>query len=718
MNKFLVRWRAANRSPRFDEITGQQRKRWSLRDTRGIAAMVALALVVGSGLAVASVSSAAEAHTPSIEVTCEGVTVTALYYDASGSGQGQQNLIKFQLDGGEQQVVPFSKSGSQFFAFPNSTDAHAFTASVTAWNNPNHPSWNRTWAKTSQPCSAPVITDVSATSCEVPGGSTDISATFAGLVADRQYELTLEDGVRAPQTVTYTPTQSAGSYTWSGLAAGLTYTVTITDTTNRDLMACKSVITIACPVVAGIAIVANECTVPGEGASIKVNVSDLAVGRSYRIDIVNASSQAVVDSHTFTANAATGSYNSPATPSASYYATVVDTNEPHAQPLQSGTHTFLPCPEVIPQPVLSASECNAVSTDAEGQISIAVEGLVPGRSYNIAIADTEMRPVFSESSYLATTDRFDATMKGMAPGAYTATVADALQPDYASAATVVLVPCATSETTVELAAEQCTAPGGAASITAAVSNYAVGREYTVTLLQDNVAVGDAYRLDSTTGDAQKFTFADLETERNYRVVVTDAKSAPAVTAAADTYLAPCPEQPIVMIMQAECNLLGASTVAVSAKDLAVGQTYTVSIVEKSTGAALNAVAPVTFEADLPTRALEFKNVPNGSSYTVSIVNAAKTLSARGEVTLEQCDLPTFPLPPEEPPTPTPPTDLPTLPLLPEGPPATPASIDLPTLAFTGSSTMAPTLAGLGFLQVGLVLVGFSIARRRSVARDS
>ena len=200
--------------------------------------------------------------------------------------------------------------------------------------------------------------------------------------------------------------------------------------------------------------------------------------------------------------------------------------------------------------------------------------------------------------------------------------------------------------------------------------------------------------------------------------MTDAKSAPAVTAAADTYLAPCPEQPIVMIMQAECNLLGASTVAVSAKDLAVGQTYTVSIVEKSTGAALNAVAPVTFEADLPTRALEFKNVPNGSSYTVSIVNAAKTLSARGEVTLEQCDLPTFPLPPEEPPTPTPPTDLPTLPLLPEGPPTTPASIDLPTLAFTGSSTMAPTLAGLGFLQVGLVLVGFSIARRRSVARDS
>ena len=84
MNNFLVRWRAANRSPRFDNSTGQQNKRWSLKNLRGVSAMAALALVVGSGLAVVSVSSAAEAHTPSIDVTCEGVTVTGRYYEASG----------------------------------------------------------------------------------------------------------------------------------------------------------------------------------------------------------------------------------------------------------------------------------------------------------------------------------------------------------------------------------------------------------------------------------------------------------------------------------------------------------------------------------------------------------------------------------------------------------------------------------------------------------
>ncbi|MEV8254469.1 RTX toxin [Rhodoglobus sp. NPDC076762] len=686
-----------------------------MRNTRGISAMVALALVVGSGLAVVSVSSAAEAHTPSIDVSCEGVTVTGRYYEASGSGQGQQNLIKFQLEGGEQQVIPFSKNGSHFFAFPNSTEAHTFTASVTAWNNPTHSSWNRTWTKTSTPCATPVITDVTATSCEVPGGSTDISATFKGLVADRKYELTLEGGGMAPQTVIYTPTQSAGSYTWSEVAAGSTYKVTITDTTNRDLSACKSVITIACPVVAGIAIVANECTVPGEGASIKVKVSDLAVGRTYRIDIVNAGSKAVIDSHTFTANSATGSYNSPATPSASYYATVVDTSQSNVEPLKSSTHTFLPCPGVIPEPVLMATQCDAVSTDAEGEVSLTVERLVPGRTYDIVITDGAGKSVLAETGYIATTDRFEKKLTGMDAGNYTATVTDVALPDYSSSASVVLVPCATSETTVELTAAQCTAPGEDASLTAVVSNFAIGREYSVAVMLNNKAVGEAQQFTSATGDAQTFTFSGLEPDNSYRVVVTDTKSTPTVTAAADIYLAPCPEQPVLMIAQAECNVLGASEVAVSAKDLAVGQTYTVSIVDKSTGAALDAVAPISFEAELPTHALTFSEVPNGGTYTVTIENEAKTLSATGEVTVEECDLPTFPLPPEEPPTTVPPVttpptvDLPTLGL------PTP---ELPTLAYTGSSTIAPTLAGLGFLQLGLVLVGFSVARRRSVVRGS
>ncbi|MGV8912584.1 MAG: RTX toxin [Rhodoglobus sp.] len=647
-------------------------------------------------------SSAAEAHTPSISVTCEGVKVTGLYYEASGSGEGQQNLIKFQLQGGEQQVIPFSKNGEHTFAFPNSTEAHTFTASVTAWNNPTHTSWNRTWTKTSTPCVAQSIVAVTAPRCDVPGGSTDITATFAGLVAQRTYEVTLAGGAAGTITANYTPKQTTGSYTWKGTEAGPSYTVTITDTTNRSLTASKNVQSVPCPVSSGITITGCDCAFPGDSASLKVAVSDLVVGREYRIQIVNAASDAVVATHTFVANSTKNTYGSAATPSASYYATVVDTSATNAVPLKSATRTFLPCPQQLPKPVLTVSECTVISADAAGQITVAINGLVPGRTYTVVVTDSTGKSVLTKSKFVSATDRFDAVVKNLVEGKYTATVTDVVSPRNTATATATLLPCATNDTTIELAAEQCTVPGGTSALTATVSSFAVGRDYTVALMSNNVMIGALQPLDSSTPDAKTFTFDGLAPDNTYRVVVTDTKSTPTVTAAADMHLTACPENPIVMITQAECNVLGASTISISTSDLAVGQTYTVSLATKSNGEAVEGIAPITFEADLPTRALTFTEVPNGETYTVSIVNAAKTLSAHGDVTLEECDLPTFPLPPEEPPTTPPTVDLPTL--------------DLPTLAFTGSSTIAPTLAGLGFLQLGLVLVGFSIARRRSVAR--
>lgn len=720
MTNFLVRWRAVNRTPRFDKSTGLPKKRWSLRDARGIAAIVALALVVGSGLAVVSVSSAAEAHTPSISVTCDGVKVAGRYYEASGSGEGQQNLIKFQLQGGQEQVVPFSKNGEYTFTFPNSTEAHTFTASVTAWNNPTHSSWNRTWTQTSTPCVSQSIIDVTAPRCDLPGGSTDITATFKGLVAQRTYEVTLAGGAGGAKSAIYTPTQTTGSYTWKGTEAGPNYTVTITDTTNRGLAASKSVQSVPCPTDSGIVISGCDCTTPGEGASLRVDVSGLVVGREYRIQIVNAASDAVVDGYTFVATATTGTYNSPATPSASYYATVVDTSASSAVPLKSSTRTFLPCPEQLPKPVLTASDCTVVSTVAQGVITVAVSGLVPGRTYTVVVTDSANTAVLTKSNFVASTDRFDAVLESLAEGNYTATVTDVMLPRNAASATVTLLPCATNNTTVELLAEQCVAPGGTSAIAATVSSFAVGRDYSVALMSNNVMVGAAQSLDSSTAVAKTFTFDGLEPDNTYRVIVTDTKSTLTVTAAADIHLTACPEGPIVMISQAECSVLGASTIAVSASNLAVGQTYTVSVVVKATGAGVHGIAPVTFKADLPTRALSFTEVPNGETYTVSIANSAKTLSAKARVTLDECDLPTLPLPPVEPPTTTPPTlELPTLglPILAAPTPDLP-TLDLPTLAYTGSSTIAPTLAGLGFLQLGLVLVGLSIARRRSVARKS
>ncbi|MBH0009792.1 RTX toxin [Salinibacterium sp. SWN1162] len=702
VNNFLARLRAANRSPRFDQSTGQKRKRFSLRDTRGIAAIVALALVVGSGLAVVSVSSAAEAHTPKISVTCEGVTLTGSYYAEAGKGEGQKNLLTFQLKGGEKQVVEFGRNGTAKFDFPNSTEAHTFTASVTAWNDPHNSSWNRTWTQTSTPCVSQSIIDLSASSCDVVGGTTDLSAKFADLVAGRSYDVTLKSSTGDSVTKSFTAKQTVQSYTWpTAVTAGLTYTMTIVDTKNPGLTASKIVHSVACPEVGGIAITANECTVPGEFAGLKVELSDLVIGREYKVEVFNAAdSSTSVGGTTFTANAAIGTYNyADATPSGSYFATILDVKK-GGEPLTSSTRTLLPCPDEIAQPVLTATQCDVVSSEAEGEMAVAIDGLVPGRAYDIVVTNASGASVLTKSAFVATASSVNETLTGLADGVYTATVTDVLVPSFTNTASVTLLPCATNETTVVLSAEQCTVPGGDASITATVENYAVGRDYTVALMLNNVVVGEPRALDSSTGAAQEFTFDGLETENAYRVVVTDTASNPTVTAAADMYLDACPETPAVLGSQVECSVDGASTLEISAGNLFAGETYTVTVVTKSTGEPVDGVEPVVFVADMPTRTVMIENVPNGDTYTVTVESMNMELVSVNEFTLEVCDLPTLPLAPEEPAT------------------TIPSTVDLPTLAYTGSSTIAPTLAGLGFLQLGLVLVGFSVARRRSVVRGS
>lgn len=714
VNNILARWRAASRTPRFDQSTGQKRKLWSLRDTRGIAALVALALVVGSGLAVVSVSSAAEAHTPRITPSCEGLHVTGQYYETGGA-----NLVTIQIDGGATETFEFGRSFDSndakyrdSFTFADSTKQHTYTATVTAYNAKTKSEiaqWNMSKTGISTPCAAPSV-DLTAASCEAPGEKTAITATFSKLNTARTYTITLKDaaGNVTEKDETFKSNQDTTKHVFTGTAPGNAYTVTITDNVNTDLTASKTVTGAACPDDAGIAIVPCECTVPGGDASLKVNLSDVIIGHEYNVTVVNAVSGDVVYEKTVTAEKTGGVQVSTraVAASGSYYATVVDASRQGAEPLKSSTHTFLPCPDMIPAPVVTATQCDAVSTEAQGEISVAANGLVPGRSYNIVVTDGENNPVFTKNGFVADASTFNEKLTGLAEGTYTVTVTDVLKPKYTNSAMATLLPCATNDTTIEFAAEQCTAPGGAAALTATVSHFAVGRDYTVTLMLNNVAVGESQKLDSSTGAAQTFTFADLEPDNTYRVVVTDTKSSPdTITAAQDVRLDACPTNPVVVIAQAECNVLGASSVDVSAEQLVVGQSYTVTVMTKSTGGVVEGVTPVTFEADMPTRSLTIDNVPNGDTYTVTIENADKSLSGQGEVTLEVCDLPTFPLPPEEPPTTVPPVTI-------------PSTVDLPTLAYTGSSTFAPTLAGLGFLQLGLVLVGFSVARRRSVVRDS
>jgi hypothetical protein len=126
-------------------------------------------------------------------------------------------------------------------------------------------------------------------------------------------------------------------------------------------------------------------------------------------------------------------------------------------------------------------------------------------------------------------------------------------------------------------------------------------------------------------------------------------------------------------------LLTTSTITVGASKLITAETYTVSVTKTSDGTKVSGVPDQTFTATQPTASLQFTGIPVGSNYTVTVTNATKTLHAAGTIQLILCDL--------------------------------------PTLAYTGASTMTPTLAGLGFLQFGLVLVGISLVRRRSGARE-
>jgi hypothetical protein len=689
MLRLIARLRAGTRVPRFDGSTGARRRGLAARSWRTAAAGLALALVAGSGIAVASVS-AASAHDAKYTPSCGGVTVEAWSYAGPGGQPNQRNSITFQVDSLPAETIQFDGGETHFFAFPNSTEAHTFSIQVRAWNDPNHTGWNKNWTGTSTPCTPPAILSLSAPQCNVTGDLTDLTATFEKLVAGRQYLLQLDSTAGGASAANYTPTQTTGSYTWTDMTPGRSYTLTIIDTTNTSLKASTSVTLVGCPDQSGISVTPTECSAPGGNGNLSVTANSLVTGREYRIDVYNASTNAIVGTHTFPASAATETYNHPATPSASYYATVIDTTEVGAVAVKSGTYSFLPCPKVPGGPTLTVTECNNIPATLAalaggGAIQIVVSNLVPGRTYNITVTGGAATVVFSELGYLAPSDTYTKDLTGLPAGTYTAVVTDVMLPAFTNTSSASLLPCPTTDTTIDLAGTVCTVPGGKSDITATISNYAVGRAYTVTLTLNNVVVGAPQPLDSSTGAPQVIVFTGLTPGETYRVIVSDDLAVPAVTAAADFALAACPGDPEIALAMRECSVIGSSTIKVDLGKLVAGETYNVTIVTTSTSAPVPGVPTQQVTAALPTASLLFAKLPNGVDYTITVENVAQTLKATGTILLRICDLPTF---------------------------------DLPTLAFTGTSTLPPTLAGLGFLQLGLVLVGVGIVRRRSGAREA
>lgn len=681
--------RAFARPARYDSTTGERRR--PRYGWRAVAAGIALALVTGSGLAVAA-GAVAEAHNHAITWDCTGIHLVGSQYNTNGGGvntvavtiAGVAQSGTVTVDGASKSVTSpftFNSSFDAFFAFDNSTKAFAFTAEIHG-----HDGYDQVVAAESTPCIPPTIVELSVPRCDAVGGTTDLTASFQQLVKDRPYVLTLTSTkpVSNPVTFDFTPDQATKSYTWPGLEPGFSYTVTITDSTNRDLTATKSVDSIGCPQQSGISIDPTECVTAGGDATYTATATELTIGREYRIDIIDSSTKTSVATKTFTANATHETLTSTVAALGTYYATVADTAV-GGLAIQSASTTFLPCPQSLVKPTLTVSDCNVLppaATASGGTIGLTVTGLVPGRSYTISVAGPTLVPTVTDLT--ATSSSYTAQLTGLAAGTYTATVTDALVRAFTSTNQALLIACPTDASTVSLSAIQCSTAGGFGSITASISGYAVGRSYTVTLSRNSTVI------DSRTFSGAAINYTDLTPDSAYRVTLIDDRAVPAVNVASDVTLAACPGSPSIRL-QARCDSATTETVSAALSALVVGHNYTAALTETSTGKPVSTIPAQSFVANASTATLAFTKVPGAISYTVTLADSQQQPTAQSRILLTLCDLPTLSLP----------RALPTLSL--------PSSR---TLAFTGESPLVPAVVGIGMLQLGLVFVGIGLVRRR------
>jgi hypothetical protein len=670
MQHFLSRLRSLRRE-RFDSSTGRRR-----RGGIAVAAGLALALFVGSGIAVAAVSTAS-AHTPAINHDCTGVHVQA--WDYSDNVVNTVSVTITGEDGSSTvQDRTFVKQFDEWFRFSDPTKAWSYAASIVAPddtdpNDDNH--WSYSWTDTTVPCSAPDIS-LTATACVHSGDLTTVTAAIGTLDPSHGYTVRLTgtnyDSGDAPIQTT--------SASWSDLTPGDTYTATLTDTTT-GLKATASVVAVGCPEDPAFEITVRQCTIEGPSVgAIDVTVSGLAVGRSYVLALISAAGGAPQE-QPFVATAPTYGALFNTSPGGNYTVKITDVVDGTSK--TSETIYLLPCPAWFAVTV-SAQPCSATDGTRNGMLSWNATSLVPGRSYTltvVAVATTPGGPtptVYTESLTPAASSTWSKTLPGFASGIYDVVITDTTAPNGPRAEGLAqIAPCPT-QPDVTISASQCTVPGGTGSLTASVGGIAPSRMYVITLFEGAAVanVPDNPQPPQGRGDTNPIvvTWSDLKPGVAYRVLVVDALL-PDIKAAADVTLTDCPGNPGI-VLTSQCTPLTIADLTVGLEKLIPGENYTVLV---STTADGKSVASQQVAATTATASLRFTQLPVGKSYTIAVFNATKTLTATDTILLTLCDL--------------------------------------PTLAYTGASTMTPTLAGLGFLQFGLVLVGISLVRRRSGARE-
>ncbi len=651
-----------------------------------MAAGLALALFVGSGIAVAAVSSAS-AHTPAINSDCTGVHVQAWDYNAAEVNTVTVTIVGGNPDGSDRvENRTFGASFDEWFLFPDSSIGWSYSALIDAPDGTNGTEWDYGWSDTTSGCSKPDI-GITASQCIHPGDLAQVDAVLSPLDPARAYTVQLTGTNGYVSSVD--PIQTT-SYRWTDLEPGWDYTATLVDTTT-GLSDSDTVHVIGCPQPPLFTVTISQCTTVGGSGAFNAQVAGLVIGRNYVISLINEAGGAPVDVP-FTATDFTFSYSFTTAPSGKYHVTLTDVADGTSQ--SSNSSTYLPCPDT-PKLIVDPTQCTTADGTSDASMVSSAEQLVPGRSYSITIV-MGATTVYSETLAPAASSTWTKTLYNLAPGDYVLTVTDTTDPAAAgfSATTSTTIKECPTQQEVGFDVLQCSVPGGSGTLTATVTNFTIGRSYTVALTQAGLPVTGqpvSENFDPTDASPGVFVYKGLAPGLSYRVIVQDvtgtaaplaaAAAAPAATlpvAANDIVLTDCPGNPGLVLTQPTCTLLTTSKITVDVSKLLPGETYTVSVTTTNDGLPVAGVPDQQVAGTTPTASLQFTDLPVGRNYTVTVTNLTKTLTASEKMFLILCDL--------------------------------------PTLAYTGASTMTPTLAGLGFLQFGLVLVGISLVRRRSGAR--
>jgi hypothetical protein len=676
----------------FDSETGARRPRWVIL----LAGLLAL-LIGFAGLAVGVGS--ASAHDRNYDVSCFGIKVKLTNYNNHG---GKVNTVSIVIDGVEQVPAATKANFGTDYTFQTTWDAsvsHTYSIEVHG-----HDGYDLVVPTTTQqPCAKPEV-GLQATECNETDGVTNLSATVSGFASYQSPK----DGYPS-FTESYTGTlyqdgfvyqteldvqDSDGTFEWEA-PAGHTYTWEVKGDDNAGLSASAEAKVIGCPQNSQLLVTPQECTSPTQAnASVLVEASLLTPGRSYTAVVKKGSTILAGPLAVVPLPDGTATLSIPVPPATSGM-TVELTDIEATTTVPSAPFNTKPCPSQPLSPTVGHEVCTTVGGALD--ITVSLSALTPGRGYLIQIDGVQVDEIIA-----------DGTSQGgltypVTAGSHTVTIIDKAEPSITATSAPVEVKDCPTQPQLSFTITECLAAGETGAVKATFSGLGVGRDYTVTITDQNGAVSRYPDPISVTSTSAPIDFTGLPAGMTYTVTIVD-DLAPAVKDAESVTLDECPMTPKIALAL-ECLFLdGDSLVEATITDLADGEEYTVEIVDDSTpvatggglggGTASTALAaPVDSETVTggPTPSTVVFQVPNNLTYTVTVTSVSNPLVTNtAQIFAAICDLPTFPLPPE-----------------------------LPTLALTGSGdTTVPMLGALGLVQFGVALLALAAMvqftpRRRS-----